>query len=147
MSAARPRRTTVVTRTLAAIWSRTAPRMSEGWRKRFTDHLCEYVAIYNRDIANRRFCEPPPFEEYLPFRRIVGAVYICWDLIEVAQGGSLPERIVTSDLCQNLRVAANDITCWTNDIFSLNKDYARGDVNNVVAILRHAGSLTWPEAA
>jgi len=139
--------TNVLTAALADMWPRTTRLMSPGWRARCARHLCAYIEIYKSDISNRRFGEPPSFEEYLPFRRVVSAVDVCWDMIEVAQEESLPEHIVEHDLCVAVRDAANDITCWTNDIISLNKEHARGDMNNLVAVVRGAQRLSWPEAA
>ncbi|MCB5167799.1 terpene synthase family protein [Streptomyces bambusae] len=136
-----------LTAALADMWPRTARRMTHGWRLRFAGHLCAFVDIYRTEIANRRFGDPPSFEHYLPFRRVIGAVDTCWDMIEAAQGESLPEDVVGHPLCQAVRLAANDVSCWTNDIISLNKEHARGDMNNIVAVLRHAHGLDWPEAA
>ncbi|MGG8406506.1 terpene synthase family protein [Streptomyces sp. 12297] len=141
------RPTNPLTVALADMWPRTARRMALGWRQRFAGHLCAFVDVYRSEISNRRFATPPSLEDYLPFRRVVGAVDACWDLIEASQGESLPEELVAHDLCQAVRIAANDVCCWTNDIISLNKEYARGDMNNIVAVLRHTHRLGWPQAA
>lgn len=142
-----PGPTNVLTAALADMWPRTARLMSDGWRARFTRHLCAYVAVYKSEISNRRFGPAPSLQEYLPFRRIVSAVDVCWDMIEAAMGASLPEHLVESGPCRKVWQAANDITCWTNDIISLNKEYARGDLNNLVAVLQHADDSTWSAAA
>ncbi|MER7761872.1 terpene synthase family protein [Streptomyces sp. NPDC097619] len=136
-----------LTAALADMWPRTARQMSVGWRERFTANLCSYVAVYGTELSQRRFGTPPSFEEYLPFRRVVGASDACWDMIEAAQGESLPEPVAGHALCRAVREAAADVICWTNDIVSFNKEYARGDMNNIVAVLRHAHALSWPEAA
>jgi hypothetical protein len=135
------------TTTLADMWPRTARLMSRGWRKRFARNLTAYVEIYADELSNRRYADPPAFEEYLPFRRVVSAVDVCWDMIEVGLGRSLPEAVVDSAACQELRLAANDITCWTNDLVSFNKEHARGDANNLVSVLAHANGLSFDEAA
>lgn len=135
------------TSSLADMWPRTARCMSEGWRLRFARHLIAYIEIYASELSNRRHVDPPMFQEYLPFRRTVSAVDVCWDLIEAALGRSLPEAVVESAVCQELRLAANDITCWTNDLVSFNKEYARGDANNLVTVLAHERGLTFDQAA
>ncbi|MGW6691274.1 terpene synthase family protein [Streptomyces sp. NPDC054961] len=45
-----------------------------------------------------------------------------------------------------MRLAGNDIACWTNDILSLAKESARGDLNNLVAVLQHQDKLSLEQA-
>lgn len=137
----------VLMEALADMWPRTAHRMTVAWRQRFAQHLIEYISVYRTEISRRRYADPPSFAEYLPFRRIVSAVEVCWDMIEVAHESNLPDELVAIPSYQRIRSIANDITCWTNDIISVNKEHARGDANNLVAVLRYTDSLTWREAA
>ena len=121
----------------ADAWSRTAPAMSRSWRRRFVKHLCGYITLYKQEIAYQRHTRPPSTREYVPYRRIIGAADPTFDLIEVAEQFSLPPAVFDSDICQAMRLAGNDVACWTNDIFSLAEEGARGDLNNLVAALQH----------
>ncbi|MFI5828724.1 hypothetical protein ACIA6C_15995 [Streptomyces sp. NPDC051578] len=130
----------------ADMWPHTAPPMSRSWRIRFIDHICDYIDLYREEIAYQRYTTPPTADEYIPYRRIIGAADPTFDLIEVAEEFSLDPAVFDSRIYQQMRLAGNDIACWTNDILSLAKEAARGDLNNLVAVLQHQDKLSLEQA-
>ncbi len=38
--------------------------------------------------------------------------------------------------------ASNNVVCWANDLFSLEKEAKRGDVHNIVLVLQHERGLS-----
>lgn len=70
-----------------------------------------------------------------------------FDLLEVGHDRELPESVAGSDLYRMVRFAANDAISWTNDLYSLPKDLAAGDTENLTAVVRQARGGTWSEAA
>jgi hypothetical protein len=68
------------------------------------------------------------------------------DLIEVTRDIDLPEDIYGSELFQDTLRAACDVVCWTNDVYSLNKETALGEYHNLVTVVEHNRGLTRAEA-
>jgi hypothetical protein len=129
---------------LAGIWAAVAPAMTPAWRRRFVRHAGAYLDSYRQEAVNRRHGRPPDLPAYIELRRATGAVPTCLDMIEVAAGFSLPPALAGSHGYRALALAANDIICWTNDILSVDKELARGEVNNLVLVLRHATGRSLP---
>lgn len=121
-------------------------RVSTSWKRRFISHACSYVTTYCSDTANSRHSGPLDLASYRALRRDSGAVETCIDLIEASICVDLSKYHENHRRVLPLREAANDIICWTNDIFSLEKELAHGEMNNIVAVLRGEGSETWEHA-
>jgi Terpene synthase family 2, C-terminal metal binding len=68
------------------------------------------------------------------------------DLIELAERITLPEPVRASDSLDEMRRVANNVICWSNDIVSLDKEIARGEVNNLVIVLQQEQNLTLQES-
>jgi len=68
------------------------------------------------------------------------------DLIERQQGASVLATPETVSVIHALRTAANDVICWTNDVASVDKEAAHGELNNLVAVLRQESEAGWEEA-
>jgi hypothetical protein len=80
-------------------------------------------------------------------RRYSGAVYPYCDLLELLLEHPLPLELVQHPLLQTVREICNDILCWTNDTFSLEKELRSGEVHNLLVVLRESEGLTLAEAA
>jgi 5-epi-alpha-selinene synthase len=69
-------------------------------------------------------------------RPFTGAVYACFDLFAVTDELRLPDAVFEHPVIQALRLRANNVIAVCNDIFSLKKELARGDMHNLaLAIL------------
>lgn len=71
---------------------------------------------------------------------------IAIDLIDLAEHLRLPASLIASPAFDTLTRLTNDVVCWSNDIISLEKEKARGEVNNLVLVIQHAESLPLQEA-
>src|SRR4029079_10171473 len=58
----------------------------------------------------------------------------------------LPEAVHGSPELRALRRAAGNAICWINDLFSLRKELARGETNNLVVVLQRAHRCSLQEA-
>jgi avermitilol synthase len=132
---------------LADFWARIAPSMPPFWRTRFIDHLSVYFDSYREETANRYAATPPDLPTYIDLRRRSGATTTCFDLIEVTGGFTLSDAIFHSEPFQSLYTAAIDIIGWGNDVMSVDKELARGDVHNLLIVLHHAEDSSWADAA
>ncbi|MBW8481245.1 terpene synthase family protein [Actinomadura parmotrematis] len=125
-----------VQRALHDLWARTVPRTSAGWRSRFAaDTLAQITdALWELDnLSARRI--PNPID-YLEHKRGVGAGRFAADLVELAMGLDLPDRVVASRPVQVLRDAFTDAQVLLNDLLSYERETREeGELHNFVLIL------------
>lgn len=127
---------------LADLWHRTLPAASPGWERRFMEHLAECVRTAVRwEAANRLQGIVPDIATYIEKRRHTGAIYVCMDLIEVACGIALPGAVLASRNFTDALDAACNVVCWTNDVYSLEKERSLGEVHNLVFLVQHHHKL------
>jgi hypothetical protein len=125
---------------------RTYRRMPGWWRARYTRHVLRFLDTYTWTVTNHLTGVAPPLDVYLEKRRDNGAMQIAIDLIDLAEPAAPPESLRSGTPIETLARITNDVVCWTNDLFSLRKELARGDVNNLVVVLQKARSLTLQQA-
>jgi 5-epi-alpha-selinene synthase len=131
---------------LCDLYRRTLPRMSPAWRTRFTRHFIQYLDTYTWMGQNHLQGAIPELHVYLEYRYHSGGAVPSRDLIEFADRLRLPDELLLSWEFERLNRAANHAICWSNDIFSLAKELARGEVSNLVVITKHMYRLSWQEA-
>ncbi|MFJ4184134.1 terpene synthase family protein [Kitasatospora sp. NPDC089509] len=132
---------------LLDLWRRTAHRMPPPWRERFVSHFRAYLNGYYQEVLHRHDAQVPDLDHYIELRRDASASDVCLDLMEFGGGYTIRPEIYASPQYQALRTATNDITNWTNDMVSAGKEDARGDVHNIVYILRHDSDESWTACA
>ncbi|WP_437967222.1 terpene cyclase [Sorangium sp. So ce260] len=113
---------------------------------RWLMHCQHYYEAHLWEVKNRMHQRVPTVDEYLMMRRFSGAVYAYCDLLELLLDRPLPLEIVQHPLLQSAREICNDILCWTNDYFSLEKELRSGDVHNLIIVLRDTTGLTLEES-
>jgi hypothetical protein len=131
---------------LTELWDRILPLTTPQWQKRFTRHLLAYFDSYNWETCNRAAGTIPDVEIYIDKRQDAGAMRIALDYIDLAAHIDLPAEVYSSSLVQTLLRITNNAVCWANDIISLEKEIARGDLNNLVLALQAAHACTLQEA-
>lgn len=136
---------TIVT-SLADLWRRTAATASPAWRRRFVDHVVAGGLAACWEADNRARGVVPDIESYVVNRRHTGAIYVCMDLIEIVEHIDLPADVHDSRPFADALDAACDVVCWTNDLYSLDKETSLGEYHNLVTVSRHALGLTDAEA-
>jgi hypothetical protein len=129
---------------LADVWARLCERGAPGWPARFTRTFESYARGCVWEAENRAQVRVPSLEEYMERRRHTSALYLFFDLIELAEGLLLPEEHL--ERIHALRERANDGVAWFNDIVSLEKELRVGDVHNLVVVLRQEYQLGVHEA-
>ncbi|GAA3677464.1 hypothetical protein GCM10022267_75400 [Lentzea roselyniae] len=134
---------TAVTRALAELWRELAEPMPASLRMRFREHAEEYARSYATDAARARDGRAPDLGAYVALRRRSGAVETCVDLIERMPHARHTD--ITSDV-EALRLAANDVVCWSNDVLSVHKEVRHGEMTNLVAVLHNATGMSWSGA-
>ncbi|AUG81702.1 terpene synthase [Kitasatospora sp. MMS16-BH015] len=103
-------------------------RSALAWREYFTGHIAEALA--------RREGVRYSLRQYFEIRRATIGVLPTLDLGERARHAELPRAIHRHRALEELRTLASDIVVIDNDITSLAKECAAGEVNNAVLLLR-----------
>ncbi|MFE7898191.1 pentalenene synthase [Streptomyces sp. NPDC057424] len=121
----------------ADIWRRCCDEMSPSWCTRSARHWRNYFDGYV-DEARSRFRDKPydSAAEYLAMRRHTIGVQPTVDLAERAGRFEVPQRVFDSAVLGAMLQIAVDVNLMLNDIASLEKEEARGELNNMVMILR-----------
>lgn len=119
------------------VWQRMQQRTTAAWQESFRTPVEDYFAACIWEATNRARKLTPRREEYIRLRRITGALLTDVALIDLTEHIALPPAVRLSAPVEQLTDMANDVVCWTNDIISLEKEMARGDVHNLVLVIQH----------
>ena len=119
---------------------------SDLWIRRFTRSIGAHFDSTLWEVTNRAKGSTPDLATYIRTRPITGGMHVDMNLIEMTKKIVVPSDVLGHPDVQRLTRASNNVVCWANDLFSLEKELERGDVHNLVVVLRHAHELTLSEA-
>ncbi len=131
---------------LADLRARILPHVTPAWMSRFMHSSLQYFEACVWEAENRARGVVPREESYKVMRRFAGAVHTYLDLMELASRNYLPLDLRKDAAAQRLAQAANNVACWSNDVFSAQKELGYGDVHNLVVIVMHERGLSFAEA-
>ncbi|MFI2209557.1 terpene synthase family protein [Streptomyces sp. NPDC020141] len=126
-----------MSRALEEIITEASEGMGDTWRLRFRQHVSAYLSACVWQAAHRQAAQVPRSDTFPHWRRAFGAIMPTFDLVERANGGALPPSVYYSRPYQDLLIAAADLVCWTNDLMTVDKEAARGDLHNLVLVTAH----------
>ena len=126
---------------LADLWERLKTLSPPAWQERFVDNMLRYLDACKLEAEWLDMDAWPTPEAYTRYRPFLGAVHLEPALAEVLCRRVLPPR--RDPRLDTLTLLCCRIVCWSNDLFSLQKEHARGDKGNLALVLQHAkkGSL------
>lgn len=127
----------VAARALAELLPRILAPAPAPWREHFVATVDAYLAACAWEARNRANGRVPTLDDYVRMRRDTGAVRTSIAMIERCEGLVLPADVRAHPVVEALCKACNDVVCWANDIVSLRKELASGDVHNLVAVIAH----------
>jgi Terpene synthase family 2, C-terminal metal binding len=128
------------------LWQRTLPAATPTWRQRFTEHVLAGGVSACWEANNRVRGTVPSEPDYVMHRRNTGAIYMCMDLIDIAEHIDVPAQMYDNEAFAKALEAACDVVCWTNDLYSLDKETSLGEYHNLVTIIQHNRGLEQAEA-
>lgn len=132
---------------LADLWRRTAAAATPAWRRRFIQHLNDCLTTAATwEAGNRIAAVVPDADTYIEKRRHTGAIYVCMDLIDIVERLDVPEHVYASPQFGSALDAACNVVCWTNDLYSVEKERSLGEVHNLVLVVEHHQRLGTREA-
>ncbi|MFC8240257.1 germacradienol/geosmin synthase Cyc2 [Streptomyces chartreusis] len=132
---------------LADLWTRTVPRMSADWRRRFsvaTEHLLNESLWELSNINEGRVANPV---EYIEMRRKVGGAPWSSGLVEYATA-EVPASVAESRPLRVLMETFSDAVHLRNDLFSYQREVEdEGELSNGVLVLETFFGCTTQQAA
>lgn len=90
--------------------------------------------------------QPPRLSTYTTMRRHTGCLFPTYELSAVLGGIRIAPATRAHVALRQLEIMANNYTCWLNDVYSFERERVDGQVNNLVAVLRHEFDTTYQVA-
>ncbi|CAG8568053.1 19384_t:CDS:1 [Cetraspora pellucida] len=129
---------------LRDVWARIKKITTKAWQLKFCNTISLYFDACCVNAQNEHTNNiPNSVEAYIKIRRNSGAVMTSFNLIEPLLGIQISND--NPDL-QNLMDYCNDHICFTNDLYSLQKELKEGEVDNIVVVLHHLHQYSLQEA-
>lgn len=117
-----------------------------GLWSRFGLRLHEYFEGCCWEATNRACGIAPSLDTFLILRKNAGAVFTYLDLTELATGVYLSLEARKHPRIERMNLAACNVACWSNDIYSFEKEREQSDWHNLVLLERRERNLTLAEA-
>ena len=135
---ATPEPANAVERGLADLWRRTAGPMTEPSRRRFRTAIEDMTASWLWELANQAQHRIPDPVDYIEMRRKTFGSDMTMSLARLEHSDVVPPGIYQTRVMRELDTAAQDYACFTNDLFSYQKEIEfEGEVHNLVLVVEH----------
>lgn len=132
---------------LADIWSRTAGPMSANARTQFRRAIQDMTDSWVWELANQIQNRIPDPIDYIEMRRKTFGSDLTMSLSRLAQGNEIPQEIYRTRTMRSLDNSAADFACFTNDIFSYQKEIEfEGEIHNCVLVVQNFLNCDKPQA-
>lgn len=123
---------------LADLWRDTSGLMPPHWSRHLAVNLADYV---DACIAESREHDGAPrtvgVDEFFEQRRFTVGSYVYCDLVELSVGFAVPDGLYRSAVFGRMRQIWNDLTSLVNDLASVPKELAAGDLQHNLVLLTH----------
>src|SRR3954469_23434780 len=133
-------------RAFADVWDRCQEGAPPRWRARAACEWEYYFAVHAHEAINRNRGVPAGMQEYLQVRRGIAATDLPISLAERTAMIDVPPAAFHSPQLRIMRQTAIDITLMCNDVYSLEKEEARGDMDNLILVIEHEQHVSRPQA-
>ncbi|MBX6762061.1 MAG: hypothetical protein K6T51_04840 [Rubrobacteraceae bacterium] len=130
-------------RTLGYLRTNSLPGV---WMRRLVRAVREHLEATLWEASNRARGVAPSLEAYVRMRPLTGGLSIVTELVEIVRGHHLPSEVREHAAVRRLTSASHNVTCWANDIISLKKELAAGEVNNLIPVLQAERGLSLQRA-
>jgi germacradienol/geosmin synthase len=125
-------------RGLADLWRRTAGPMSVPARRVFRTAVEDMARSWLWELVNQAQHRIPDPVDYVEMRRRTFGSDLTISLSRLANFTLLPDEIYHTRTMRELETAAQDHACFTNDLFSYQKEIEyEGELHNMVLVVEH----------
>jgi hypothetical protein len=131
---------------LLDLWIRTKSIVPPDWVEYFINNMGGYFEACIWESSNRLINQLPATPYYIIERRKTGgvAVFISWSLI--TETINLPVSFFDHPVFRQFFEIVGDVLCWTNDLVSVHKERANGDLHNIVMLVQRDYRVSLSEA-
>jgi germacradienol/geosmin synthase len=127
-----------VERGLADLWRRTAGPMTVQARAQFREAIEKMTASWIWELANQIENRIPDPIDYVEMRRATFGSDLTAGLARIAHGNLVPAEIYDTRVMRQLDNSAHDYGCFTNDVFSYQKEIEYEDeIHNMVFVMEN----------
>lgn len=124
-------------RGLADLWRRTAGGMRPDARARFRQAVEDMTSSWLWELANQAQNRIPDPIDYVEMRRQTFGADLTMFLARQEHLCDVPPEVVRTRTIRELETAAQDYACFTNDLFSYQKEIEfEGESHNVVLVVQ-----------
>ncbi|WP_119730846.1 terpene synthase family protein [Thermomonospora amylolytica] len=125
-------------RGLADLWRRTAEPMTMSARRRFRTAVTDMTSSWLWELANQAQNRIPDPVDYIEMRRRTFGSDMTMSLARLEHPDVIPEHVHRTRVIRELETAAQDYACFTNDLFSYQKEVQfEGEVHNLVLVVEN----------
>jgi len=127
-------------RGLADLWRRTAAGVTARGREQLRDAVLEMTGSWVWEVGNLLVNRVPDPVDYVEMRRKTFGADLTMSLARLGEADALPRETLPPEIgatrvMHELRTAAADYACFTNDLFSYQKEVQfEGDLHNMVVV-------------
>ena len=90
-----------------------------------------------RETAYQHRGDYPTVSEYVKMRSVTGGLDILTFVLAALDGVRIPKGLFANPAVRSLTDVSHNICCWHNDLVSLNKELASGEVHNLILVLQN----------
>lgn len=116
------------------------------WITRFGEQLQRLFGTFVDEAKWRQLDAVPDVLRYRKMREVSSGLYFGFRLGELTDNINLPQIAREHPVVRSLESKAALIVGLANDIYTVEREFARGEVNNMIMVLMHEESLTIEEA-
>ena len=122
---------------LADLWARLRALAPADWQEYFLQGMLRYLDACKLEAQWLDMETWPSLTSYIRYRPYLGAVHLEPALSEVLCGHTLTPADRRDPRVERLTLLCCNIVCWSNDLFSLEKEWRNGDKCNLALVLAH----------
>lgn len=135
---ATPEPTNPIERGLQDLWRRTAGPMDQAARRQFRTAVEDMLTSWLWELANSTQHRIPDPIDYVEMRRKTFGSDLTMGLSQLAHWNVVPAEIYQTRVMRELDTAAQDYACFTNDLFSYQKEIEfEGEIHNIVLVVEN----------
>ena len=127
-----------IERGLADLWRRTTATTDDTARRRLRKSVADMTGSWLWELANEAQGRVPDPVDYVEMRRKTFGSDMTMSLARLAQTSVVPLEIYQTRVIHELNTAAQDYACFTNDLFSYQKEVQfEGEMHNLVVVIEN----------
>ncbi|MTD59152.1 terpene synthase family protein [Amycolatopsis pithecellobii] len=133
-----PEPTNPIERGLADLWRRSAGPMSPEKREKLHHAVWEMIESWLWELLNQAQHRIPDPVDYVEMRRRTFGSDLTMSLARLAHADTVPAKVFGTRVLHELETAAQDYACFTNDLFSYQKEIEyEGELHNLVLVVEN----------